>query len=115
LRAGACQQRAAQYAVTLTHPRVGGKIAVPYQRADTQAAIRRLLDLVERQAVDIDQARRRLDLQLHQVEQIGPAGDDFCAGLDGGGGVRNRVSALVSEGSHVAIPSACLMAATILG
>ena len=59
---------------------------------------------------------RRLDLQLHQVEQIGAAGDDFRAWLEGrGGGARGRVGALVGEGLHVGNPAVCLMAATMLG
>jgi hypothetical protein len=37
-------------------------------------------DLVERQAVDVDQVLWGLDLQLHQVQQIGAAGDEPGAG-----------------------------------
>ena len=44
-----------KHAITLPHARIGGKVAVSNQRADTQAAIGGLFDLVERQAVDIDQ------------------------------------------------------------
>src|SRR3977135_3753156 len=54
LRAGACQQGPAQDTVTLPHARVGGKIAVSYQRTDPQAPIGRFFDLVERQPVDVD-------------------------------------------------------------
>ena len=116
LRAGACQERAAQNAVALPHALVACKIAVPHQRADAQATIGGLFDLVERQAVDIDQTRWRLYLQFHQVEQIGTAGDDFCPGLDRSGGrVQCRIGALIGEGLHVGIPAACLMAITMLG
>ncbi len=81
LGAGARQQGAAQYAVALAHAGVGREIAVANQRADTQAASGSLFDLVERQPVDVDEFRWRLDLELHQVEQIGAAGDDPGAGL----------------------------------
>ncbi len=30
------------------------------------------------EAVDVDQMRRRLDLELHQVEQVGAAGDELA-------------------------------------
>jgi len=38
--------------------------------SDPQAALRRRLDLVEREAVDVDEVCRRFDLELYQVEQI---------------------------------------------
>ena len=36
-------------------------------------------DLVERQTVHVDQVRRRLDLELHQIEQVGAACDELGA------------------------------------
>ena len=73
------EQRARQHPIVAPHARVGGEVGVAHQRADPQAAIGASLDLVEREAVDVDQVRRRLDLELHQVEQIGAAGDEACA------------------------------------
>src|ERR1700704_3158305 len=80
------EQRAAEHAVAPSHLRVGREIAVANQRADPQAAVGGFFDLVERQSVDIDQLRWRLDLQLHKVEQIGAASNDLGARLDGRGG-----------------------------
>src|SRR5216683_2019748 len=55
LRAGTSQQRTAEDAITLPHAPVGGEIAIANQRSNAQAAIGGVFDLVERQAVDIDQ------------------------------------------------------------
>ena len=79
LAGGAGQQRAREHAVVAPDARIGGEIGVADQRADAQAAVRRRLDLVEAEAVDVDQVRRRLDLELHQIEQVGAAGDELRA------------------------------------
>ncbi len=81
-RAG--EQRAAQHRITPDDARIGGEIAVRHQRADRQPAIGALLDRREIEPADIDQLLRRLDLQLHQVEQVGPARDEASARRDGG-------------------------------
>jgi hypothetical protein len=52
---GAGQQRTAEDAIALPDPPVGGEIAIANQRSNAQAAIGSVFDLVERQAVDIDQ------------------------------------------------------------
>ena len=44
-----------------------------------QAAVVGRLDLVEPEVLHVDQMRRRLDLELHQVEQVGAAGDELGA------------------------------------
>ena len=62
LARGAGEQRAREHAIVAPHARVGGEIGVAHQRADAQAALGRRLDLVEREAVHVDQMRRRLDL-----------------------------------------------------
>ena len=83
-----------EHAVVAAHARIGGEIGVAHQRADPQPAFRRRLDLVEAEIVHVDQVRRRLDLQLHQVEQVGAAGDELGA-LDArrrGGGFGGRAS-----------------------
>ena len=79
LAGGAGEQRARQHAIVAPHARIGGEIGVAHQRADAQAAFRRGFDLVEREAVHIDQMRRRFDLELHQVEQVGAARDELGA------------------------------------
>jgi hypothetical protein len=65
-----------EQAVVAPHTWVGGKIGVAHQRADAQAAFLRRRDLVERQAVHVNQMCRRFDLELRQVEQVGAAGDE---------------------------------------
>ena len=96
-RACARQQCAAKDVGTLPHPQAGGKIAVrasvPIRKPPPVSSIlsrgRRLISI---------RFERRLDLQLHRVEQIGPAGNDLRAG-----GVRvcSRAGALLDEGLHV--------------
>ena len=77
---GAGDQRAREHAVVAPHALIRGEIRVAHQRADAQAAVGRRLDLVERQPVHVDEVRGRLDLELHQVEQVGSAGDELGAG-----------------------------------
>ena len=62
--------------------RVIGEVAVGDERADTQAAILRFIDLLERQMRDVDQSRRARDVFLHEVDQIGAAGDELCVRVD---------------------------------
>ena len=67
-----------------------GQVGVAHQRADAQAAVCRHLDLVQRQAIDVDEMRRRLDLEFHEIEKVGAAGDelgavDACCGRGGFG------------------------------
>ena len=76
---GAREQRARQHAIVAAHARIGRKIGVAHQRADAQPAFGCGLDLVELKTVHVDQMRRRLDLELHQIEQIGAAGDELGA------------------------------------
>ena len=87
------------------------------QQADAQPAIGRGFDPGERQAADVDQVRRLLDLQLHQVEQVRAAGDELGVRRFGRGLHRGfrALSALVGEGPHASAFAADLMAATICG
>ena len=62
------------------------QIGVAHQRADPHAAVGKLLDAVEPgQAGDVDQAARAGDAALHQVQQVGAAGEIGGAGLGSGG------------------------------
>ena len=74
---GAGQQRARQHRIAPLHQRVIGEIGVAHERADAKPAACGLLDLVERKPGDVDQLGRPLDIHLHQVDQIGAAGDEF--------------------------------------
>ena len=116
LAGGAGHQRARQHGIVAPHARIGGKIGVADQRADAQAAVRRRLDPVEAEVIDVDQMLRRLDLQLHQIEQIGAAGDEFGAlgAQRGRGGVRGRARALIAEGSHAFLPATSVIASAML-
>jgi hypothetical protein len=49
-------------------------------RAELQAAIGGGFDLIERQAADVDQLCRRLDIELHQIELRRPAGEQANRG-----------------------------------
>ena len=116
LARGAREQRAREQAIVAPHARIGGEIGVAHQRADAQPALGRRFDLVEREAVDVDQMRRRFDLELHQVEQVGAAGDELGA-LDARGGRRSlggRFRALVGEGFHACLPATSVIASTML-
>ena len=56
--------------------RVMRDVRIADQRTDREAAVRRRFDFVERQALDIDEILRLLDVELHQVDQRCPAGDE---------------------------------------
>jgi hypothetical protein len=45
------------------------------QAVDPQATARQLVDPFQRKPADVDQMGRLLDLELHQVEQVGSAAD----------------------------------------
>ena len=77
LRRGAGEDRAGQQRIALGDQRVIGEVGIRHQRADAQAAVRRLLDGLERQPRNVDQPRRPLDVFFHQVDQVGAAGDEF--------------------------------------
>jgi hypothetical protein len=103
LARGTGQQRARQQAVVAPHAGVGGQVGVAHQRTDAQAAVGGAFDLVEAEAVDVDQVRGRLDLQLHQVEQVGAAGNEARAGQCGcrvRQPASGRRDAFVGEGPH---------------
>jgi hypothetical protein len=115
LARSAGEQRARQHAVVAPDAIVGGEVGVANQGADAQAAIGRRLDLVEREAVDVDEVGRRFDLQLHQVEQVGAAGDELGVRVarDRCGGVGRRARTLVGERLHVRLPATSVIASTM--
>src|SRR5256885_17093667 len=92
-----------------------------HKGAKPKAAIRCGFDFRQWQAVDIDEAPRPLNVFLHQVDQVGPAGDEL--GLTAGSDLAERgsysVRAGVREVDHFAAPLfmaciACSIAATML-
>ncbi len=99
------------------------EIGVARRRADAEAAVRRRLDRGERQTAHVDESRRPLDVELHEVEKRRAAGDEAdvgallrglrtCAGSDGRGGVGG---ADVVEVVHEACPRTRWIAATMFG
>ena len=53
-----------------------GQIGVANSSADPQAAVRNGLDLVERQTTYVEHPRRGFDIQFHQINKSGSAGDE---------------------------------------
>src|ERR1700753_2337200 len=66
-----------------------GQVAVADQRADPQPSGFRVLDRLEREPVDIDDARRASHVVLHEVDEVGAAGQYLNARAGKG---RDRVS-----------------------
>ena len=66
-----------------------GEVAVPDQRTDTNAAVvRQLLDLREREPIDVDELLRPLDADLHEVDQICSATEELGLRVRGEGADR---------------------------
>ena len=42
-----------------------------------------ILDFGKRQAGDVDQPSRLCDILLHQIDEVGAAGDEFGVGISG--------------------------------
>ena len=126
LRRGPGEDRAAEQWIARLYLRMLGEIAIGNQRADPQAAVLGLVNLIERQMRDVDQARRTRDILFHEVDQIGAAGDEFCGRVrrDPAYGVGDVAGARIFEVVHrpvapdlsVALPNiTASMAATMLG
>ena len=101
------------------------KIAVGDERANAQAALSGLLDDLERQVRDVDEPRGAGDALLHQVDQIGAAGNEprrrIVSNL--AHGIGDIAGAGIGEIDHATPPAfslppaamTCSIAATILG
>lgn len=111
LRRGAGQQRSAQHFVAFDDPAVGREIAVGNERADHESAIIPFLDRGEVEPTDIDELGRRLDLQLHQVEQVRAPGDEASAlALDQADRRVRRIGLSIREALHA--PTSAAMRAS---
>src|SRR6202043_3567841 len=106
--------RAGEHAVVAANALVGRQVGVAYQRSDAQPAVRGGFNLVEAEAVDIDEMLWRFDLELHQVEQVGAARDEFCIRVAGRRSrcFSGRFRAFVGKGFHTATLS--LVAASFI-
>ena len=67
------QNGAREHRIVGTHARMDGGLCIRGERAEPQAAVVRVLDIRKAQPVDVRKLSGLLHLQLHQVEQIGPA------------------------------------------
>ena len=52
-----------------------GQVGVAHHGTNSNATVRLLLHLAERQTIDIDQDCRCFHVQLHEVEESGSTGD----------------------------------------
>jgi hypothetical protein len=113
-RAG--QDGAGKDRVALLDQWMVGEVGIRHQRADPQPAAGDLLHRLEGQSRDVDQTGRPLHVHLHQINEIGAAGDEFCAWI--GGDLAHRVGDVggprVLEVNHDC-PIACRIAATMFG
>ena len=123
LRRSAGQDRIRQQRVFRSHRFVVCQIGIRHQRPDPQASAIGLVDGRQRQPGDIDQPGRPLDIVLHQVDQVGAAGDepggrirpDLTDGLGdiGRAGIGEPVHSAASWWRAPSCPSTCSMAATM--
>ncbi len=92
-----------------------GGVRIAYERPDSHAVFM-LLDVPQRQTIDVDKVRRTLHSHLHQIQKIRPASDKAHVGTLAvtPDCLINRRRASVRERSHPLLPRyACRMAATI--
>ena len=115
LSARAGYNRARQYAVLPPHAAVRGQIRVRDQCPDPQTAVACILDAIEVESGKVDDVRRRFDLQFHEIEQVGAAGDKLGVGRarGGRGGCGGRRRALESERLHAPSPATSRIASRI--
>jgi hypothetical protein len=98
--------------MALAHGGVDREVGVAHGGADPQATAGQLLDRVVREPGDVDEAVRRLDAELHQVDQVRAPAEVGRAAGGGGHGGRGVGGALVRERLHDATSP---IAATMFG
>src|SRR5580698_4012980 len=102
-----------------------GQIGVADHGADAKTAVGELLDGVEADVVDVDESGGALNIEFHEVEQSGAAGDKADILIRGGAdGLVSICGANIGEEFHrgswfglrgYARWRTCWMAATMLG
>jgi hypothetical protein len=75
-------------------------IAIGEECTDAQASGAQLVHARQRQAADVDHARRTLDPALHEVDQVGAAREKAHVGPGGLNRIFQPVRAQVGEGLH---------------
>lgn len=96
------EQCLGEHGIALADVAVGGEIAVAHAGTDPHAAVLARLDAVERQAADVDHELGAGDPQLHVVDQVGPAGEEYRVGptAQRGDGAGDVVGPEVLERCH---------------
>ncbi|MNN24452.1 hypothetical protein D3C81_1378860 [compost metagenome] len=82
------EQGPGQHCVVFAHAHVGGEVGISDQGANAQTTVIGGFDPVQACPVDVDQVGGGLDLELHQVEQVGAACNEARTvdlGGEGGG------------------------------
>jgi hypothetical protein len=116
LTRGAREQGLREDRVLGTYSDVCGRVGVGGLGPDPESTVGQRLDVLERQPADVDQVSRLLDLEPHQVDQVGAAADEFRAGPTHRRDGPPRIGrAFVGEGLHVRPPATSRIAATIFG
>ena len=84
-------------------------------RPAAQTAFRRGFDFIQAEPVHVDQMRRRLDFEFHEVEKIGAAGDEFRArhAMGRRRGFLRCLRALIGEGFHAFLPATSAIASSM--
>jgi hypothetical protein len=110
------QQGTRQHRVVAPHARVRGQVGVAHQRTDAQAAVGHRLDPVQREVVHVDQVGGRLDLELHQVQQVGAARNEARTGNARCGRCRfrGRRGPLIGKRLHRVTPATSAIASWML-
>jgi hypothetical protein len=92
------------------------QISIANERTDTQPSIWSVFDAVQSETIEIDEVRRFLDLQLHQVEKIGASGDEARVGPQGGfHRIGGAGCAMILERPHDLFSATSRIAAIMLG
>ena len=68
------EKRFRQHAIVAYDRRIVRQCRVAYERADSQPSLLHALDRVQSQLVDVDEVRRSLDAEFHQVDERRAAG-----------------------------------------
>ena len=77
------EQGLGEHGVAGADDRVGRQVAVAHRGADPHAAVRQLLDPVERQPADVDQQFGAGDPELHVIDEVGAAAEEGRIGAAG--------------------------------
>ncbi len=122
LRRSAGQDRTREQRITLLDPDVVRDLRVGRQRPEAEPTVLALLDRAKREMRDVDQPARAGDVLLHEVDEVGAAGDELRRFVRGAHAnrVRDIGGAGVFEAIHCCEPPvfsciACSMAATMFG